>query len=451
MGLFTVFSVKYGYSYFSGIRGNKNDTDGDRSEDVMGAHSCENFPEKSEDLIINYEVSRDWVLLGDEFNSDEKTAEIRLELNENYKEFFEDEDNFSISYVVKKIEDNTFGTNELKPEFGSTVKFYAELDATDYSPGEYIIGVSIDHSCGEINYGEEKLNISYPVYVAWTFDWEGYEVKREYLDDVDELTLKHYDIPITHFYNPRIYSNSMFSQDERDFYTNWITHRRDEHGHAIGLHLHMFPDMVKAAGVNPHSEPAWGWNTNDGYDILVSGYSYQDMSKILTWAKGIFVSNGLGEPVMFRAGGWFADEGTLKVLQDNGFVLDSSGRLKYVFGRNQVTGHWDLKTTTQPYHPNYYNQNSAADPVMDIWEFPNNGGDSWSLSKDEMKQRFVDNYSGGVLTEKKLVNYLSHPEWFYEDKPKMDQLLGDLDKLLYEDDLGPVVYITLDEAYKIWN
>jgi hypothetical protein len=213
----------------------------------------------------------------------------------------------------------------------------------------------------------------------------------------------------------------------------------------------MFPDMVKAAGVEPQTSPAWGWYRDDGYDILVSGYSYEDMNIILDWSQQQFLQNGLGDPDMFRAGGWFADEGTLQVLEDNGFVLDSSGRDKYSIGSNDVETHWNLSTTTQPYRPNKYDQNSREAPNMDIWEFPNNGGSAFSIDENELYQAFSDNYSGKVLGQPKVVTYLSHPDWFEVDKPRMDKTLTRIEENMYEDDNGPVIYTTLKYVYNIWD
>ncbi|MDD3661795.1 MAG: hypothetical protein PHG63_01900, partial [Candidatus Dojkabacteria bacterium] len=309
----------------------------------------------------------------------------------------------------------------------------------------------ISHDCGEFDTRGYSFNVSYPVYVTWTFDWEGNDVKQQYLNDMDELTRKHRDFPLTHFFNPRIYATDRVSPERAEYLTQWVIDRRDQYGHQIELHIHMFTDMVSAAGVAPHSDPAWGWTTHDGYDVLVSGYSYDDTNKIVDWATAQFIAHGLGTPTMFRAGGWFADEETLLALQDNGFIADSSGRTAFSIGTNNAVSPWNLSITAQPFQPNVYDQNSSAYPTMKIWELPNNGGDSWAFSKDDMYNRYRANYAGGVSDRMTVVTYLSHPDWFYEDKPKMDALLTDIERDLYADDNGPVIFGTLEDVYLTWT
>jgi hypothetical protein len=317
------------------------------------------------------------------------------------------------------------------------------------SPGKYWVNAVIESPCGVEKSKDYEILLSYPVYITWTIDWEGSDIPQQNLNDMDVITSKHRDFPLTHFFNPRIYILESMSNQRRQYLTNWVLYRRDNFGHSIGLHLHMFPDMVSAAGVEPQYKPAWGWHRDDGYDILVSGYPYAKMDKILKWSKQQFAANGLNEPKTFRAGGWFADSGTLKVLEDNGFILDSSGRTKFSIGTNQVETPWDLKTTTQPYRPNINNQNSDKPPNMDIWEFPNNGGNAYTLTSSELYKAFTDNYSGGVASKRKVVTYLSHPDWFQEDKPKMDEVLTKIERYMYEDDNGPVIFTTLDDVYKV--
>jgi hypothetical protein len=175
------------------------------------------------------------------------------------------------------------------------------------------------------------------------------------------------------------------------------------------------------------------------------------MNTILDWSVQKFEEKGLSTPTMFRAGGWFADETTLEALNDYGFVLDSSGRTTFVFGKNNVTTPWNLLATTQPYYPNRYDQNSAVGDTLGLWEFPNNGGDSWAFSQEEMYGRYRENYTGAPVSEKRVVTFISHPDWFYMDKPKMDGLLTSIESDLYSDDTGPVIFATLEEVYNIWS
>ncbi len=326
--------------------------------------------------------------------------------------------------------------------------YSATIPVSQLSSGTYEVQVNAENSCSTSTSPQiATFTVSYPVYVVWSIDWEGSDVKQQYLNEMNQIA-DTYGMPMTHFFNPRIYLPSVMSKQRSDYLTNYVLEGKEKRGDAIGLHLHMFPDMVTAAGVTPQYSPAWGWSRTDGYDILVSGYSYDKLDAVVKWSIQTFENNGLERPVMFRAGGWFADEGTLRVMEDNDFVLDSSGRTAYNLGTNNVTTHWSLSETAQPYRPSYSNQNSVGNPGMKLWEFPNNGGDSWSFSQEEMFARYRLNYSGGTAEEVRVIIFLSHPDWFNVDKPKMEGLLGSIQAELYQSDSGPVIFTTLEEIYQ---
>lgn len=294
------------------------------------------------------------------------------------------------------------------------------------------------------------LKVSDPMYVAWTIDWEGYNPKDSVLNDFIRIAGQ-YKLPVTHFFNPRIYIDPNTPAYRRGQLTNWIKERASK-GDEIAMHMHMHYDMVQAAGVTAQRSPRWGYGL-DGYDVLTSNYSYDDFNKIVDWALGKFKENGLPEPKGYRAGGWFADLDTLRVLNDKGFVYDASGRENYAFGKNKQPGTWNLSFTAQPYQPSMQDQNSSEPaPRMRLWEMPNNGNDSYWFSAEDMISRFYMNYKPGeVLAEQKLVTYLSHPDWFDVDKPKLDKLFTEIAKYNYSEDKGPVVYTTLSNALQDWQ
>lgn len=432
--------VAYGfYDYANWIRGTAPDPkEINESSSVKGAQNCQDIENISLWKVIN--GNRSWFLIGDNFGKDEQILTISASIDET---LILDTDSLSLSYEIAETgKTGSFIKNK------SENAYVATFDTSSFEPGTYTLSVKAENGCSSsVSEKTISFNVSYPVYVVWSIDWEGSDVKQQYLDEMNAIA-NTYGVPMTHFFNPRIYLSSVVSQNRADYLTNYVLIGKETRGDAIGLHLHMFPDMVAAAGVTPSYSPAWGWPRNDGYDILVSGYSYDKMDAVLDWSVAQFKAHGLGTPLMFRAGGWFADEGTLRVLEDNGFVLDSSGRTAYTLGTNNVTTHWSLLATTQPYHPSYSNQNSVGNPGMKLWEFPNNGGDSWSFSKDEMYGRYRENYAGGIATDSRIVTFLSHPDWFYMDKPKMEGLFADIGNELFSSDKGPVVYTTLESLYQ---
>ncbi len=445
LGFLVLAAIVVGIGFFLALRSmNARGSDDSVIPEIMGTTSCDQF-EGPDQYIDGVSYEKKWVLTGDEFSDSEKSLKLEAQLNENLGDFI-DEENFIVSYDV--IETDVTGDMTLK--FDDDLVYEAEIYVGDLEPGSYQVQTHVDFECGSQSSEPIDFNVSYPVYVAWTIDWEGLEIKDQYLSDMAGIADSH-DIPMTHFFNPRYYTNPAISKSRADYFRDWVVSRRDNKGDAIGLHMHMFPEMVAAAGVEPKTDPKWGTKAENGYDVLTSAYSYAETVKMMNWAKSVFEQNGLGTPTMYRAGGWFADLETLQAAKDTGFVLDSSGRTYYCFGSNNKCGHWNLKSTTQPYMVNKNNQNAAGSPSMGLWEFPNNGADSYSFSKEQMLQRLDDNYKRGSVSQNRvMVTYLSHPEWFDRDNPKLEYLFGEIDKYRYDKDNGPVVYITLDEAYDIY-
>lgn len=294
--------------------------------------------------------------------------------------------------------------------------------------------------------------VTHPVYVTWTIDWEGYDVKPEYLEAMLHIA-DSAGVPLTHLFNPRIYTTDTVTPQRALELTELVKMRRDTKNEEIGLHLHMFPDFVSAAGVTPKTEPAWGGGFTYGYDILTSAYTKDEMKQILAYALRIFEQQGLGTPKSYRAGGWFASEDTLAALAESGFTVDSSGRTQYVFGTNRVDGPWELTVTQQPYYPSAQEQNSTGtQDKLQILEIPNNGADSFAFSSTEMIARFTANYPGGAVGRPIQVTYLSHPHWFHRERQDaMLRVFAHIDQWSYKNDKGPVVYTTLQGLYEAFG
>ena len=300
-----------------------------------------------------------------------------------------------------------------------------------------------------------EVTVSAPVFVTWTIDWEGYDVTTlSFLEAMATISDTH-SIPMTQLFNPRIYFAEDISEQRSSFLTNWVKDRRDRFGEEIGLHLHMFPDFVEAAGVSSILEPTWGAGSlasTPGYDVLTSSYGTEDFSKILAFAKETMEQKGLGTPKSYRAAGWFADEENLIALQEQGFLVDSSARTKYTLGNNGAEGHWDVPVTMHPYFPSIENQNSTQEPNLTLLEIPNNGADTFAFGKDELINRFTQNYDGGVKKVKTQVTYLTHPHWFNTDRQNaIDETFSYIDQYKYSNDSGPVVYTTLLGVYEAWK
>lgn len=331
--------------------------------------------------------------------------------------------------------------------FGNT--FTAHISSASLDPGEHKIRTIIQTPRQDINTHATTIFITEPLYITWTMDWEGYDVSDSYLDALISMSEK-YSIPMTHLFNPRIYTAPDIPESRAEYLTQWVINRRDIYGEEIGLHLHMFFDFVEAAGLEPKSKPFWG--DADGYDILTTAYSTDEMVQLLNYAKNIFLEKNLGIPKSYRAGGWFANIDTLTALEKTSFLLDSSARTKYIFGKRNTSGFWDISPTTQPYFPSIFDQNSPEPkPQLSLLEIPNNGADTYAFSAQEIIKRFQDNFPDNILTEKRQVTFLTHPQWFNPlRQAKTTQVFDEVNKYRYDNDTGPVIPTNLSGIYQAW-
>lgn len=353
--------------------------------------------------------------------------------------------------VFYKIKDNSISGKMTKT---APKKYKAEVDIESLSPGTYsIYAYSLIKNKREES-PEIVFYVSEPVCVSWTMDWEGWQVPELYLKSIESQFNDHKNIPITHFFSPRIYLDSVMEATQSAYLTDWVKRRADLYGDEIHLHMHMHLDLVQEAGLEPKLWPRW-WLTTDepgeGYDVFTTAYSYEEFSRLLLWAKKQFEKNGLPGPIGYRAGGWFADSEILRALQDNGFKFDASGREKKIWDQEEFESPWDLTSTSQPYFPSLFDQNLAGDPHFGLLEIPNNGGDCFAYSAQELKQRFFDNFNSQPIPIKKAVTFLSHPQWQKHDQLIIEEVLNTTDEYLYENDKGPVIYTTLGQVYQLWQ
>ena len=401
------------------------DSDIKGQEDVKDDtdNQCLLLEELVEDELANLPQLREWYVKSPEVEDNEIDIKIALP-----------EEKVSITYSLNNEQFND-------AIFQKDNEWIISIPIEELESGVYQLDILIN-ACDKEFVKTYNFKVSNPVYVIWSIDWEGFDVKEEYLNQMSKLSST-YNVPMTHFFNPYIYI--YLSPSRAKYLTNWVLERDDD---SIGLHLHMYDNMVKASGVEIDNDPAWGSPMGNGHDTPNSNYGYDDYRKIILWALNQYDANGLPRPTMYRAGGWFIDEENIAVLKNFGFEIESSGRTYYIHGRNSLEGHWNLKTTTQPYQMNSQDQNRTDSPNINIWEYPNNGGDSWAYSAQDMIKRFSDNYKGGVVSEDIVVNYLSHPHWFDKEGPNIEGALKYVSNYTYESDNGPVIFITLDKVHE---
>lgn len=341
----------------------------------------------------------------------------------------------------------------------SNGQYQAAIDVSKLDPNVYQIQASASEPQARLksySSGYSTFFVSYPMYVVWTQDWEGTDVPDFKLNGLDAMANK-YGIPMTHFFNPRIYVTSTVTKQRADQLTLWVQNRSKNHGDDIGLHFHMWYDMVRAAGVRTRSAPYSGWLYGDGGGVKVSAYTTEEMVTLLNWARRTFQDNGLPVPVTFRAGGWYLETAGYQALEETGFLVDSSGRTTPADAadKRQLNDPppWHLSPTQRPYLPSRTDLNSSAGPTFNVWQFPNNGADSYWYNEATLISRFNQNYpnKGDIIRDPQVLVYLSHPPFFQIDQPKMTKVFDYIGQFLYKNDAGPVMYTTLENAYYSWD
>lgn len=329
--------------------------------------------------------------------------------------------------------------------------YQVTISTKDFAPGEYKFQSTFTADGQTQKSTIIPFFVSKPIFVTWTMDWEGGDTPNHELDNLEQFSEKH-NIPVTQFFNPSIYLNitNDVSDQRAKYLTDWIK-KRQEKGDEIGLHLHMHYKLIETIGIPVRKSPQWT-PLDNGHTVPMTAYSYEEQKKMLQWSQEKFAEKGLLSPTSFRGGGWFANLDTLQALEDTGFRVDSSGRDYYEWGSNRLKGYWNLSTTTKPYRPSKTNQNSPTPaPNFLLMEFPNNGRDSLYYESADLIAAFEANYPSHTLSEAQAVTYLSHPHDISEDIKTLDPAFNHMDQYLAENDQGPVIYCTLEEAYKYFT
>jgi len=378
------------------------------------------------------------------------------------------EDNKIFNYTISKSDNSLLdnATGGLK-KTGDNI-YSASPNISSFKPGEYTIQskiIDVNNNFKIYISNESKFKISYPLYVTWTFDWEGWDVQQYNLNAMSS-TADQFNIPMTQLFNPRIfiknqikipntYNDGKVPPDRASYLTNWIKSRQNLKGDEIGMHMHMFADMVTEAGVTPRSYQviqgaAYG-------DIMTSSYSQGELEKIFKWGITKMQQNNLPTPITYRTGGWFSNLNVLNAEVNSGFLIDSSGRSGGRINPNSKYSSlipWNLASTTRPYKPSINDINKWDETRINIFELPNNGADSYWFSANDLIKRFTDNNSDptGIIYKPQVLTYLTHPHWYTSiDQPKIKSLFSHISNFLYSKDSGPVVYTTLGNAYSEWD
>ncbi len=388
---------------------------------------------------------------------DEQTAPLLLTTNRRWFVKAPGSDLLALSIKDNNPEENSTYTYHIDsetnehsfPKIGGPVQV-EQIPIDTLPAGMHTITATKRNGTNSVISRKLKFMVSEPVYVAWTLDWEGWDVPDETLTELEQISTAFDHLPITHFFNPRIYIPSVMPVSRALVLTDWIKRRVAQNNDEVALHLHMHFDVLQAAGLSPRYSPKWGYRSAEGYDVLTTTYTQTELSQLLRWSKQQFKANNLPEPKGYRAGGWFADTKVLAALEENGFLYDSSGRIQTLWS-GVAKSPWNLPITAQPYYPSRTDQNSAGTPAFSLLEIPNTAGDTNEYDATEILRRYRINVHEDIVTQKTAVVLLSHPQWASIEFPIIRTVLSSIQQRSYKKDLGPVIYVPVKTIYDQWK
>lgn len=324
----------------------------------------------------------------------------------------------------------------------------AELPLSWFVPGEQRADVVVRTTDrGEATAGSTTFIVSQPEYVVWTLDFEG--------DDASDAGMANtaavadgLGVPMTVMWNPRVWTTSQVSPARADAMLAW-TKGRAAKGDEIALHLHMWTDFVRAAGLAPRTTPNWG-GRSDGYDVPMTAYSEAETRTLVEYSLRLMAERGLPRPTSFRAGALFANAATLRAIAALGFTADCSSTPAGPFGSLQLP--WTLARDAQPYFPSRDDANKTGD--LALLEAPTNAGNTYGHSAASIAGVVDANLRmlappGRPAAERRGLTVVSHPSTIDgTERAAIETLFRAFEPLRYDRDAGPLRFVTLAQLAK---
>jgi hypothetical protein len=294
------------------------------------------------------------------------------------------------------------------------------------------------------------LWLSAPEYVVWTLDFEGDNAGDAELANTAAIA-ERFGIPMTLMWNPRVWTTSAVSASRAQAMAAW-TNARAAAGDEVALHLHMWTDFVRAAGVAPRIAPSWAGRA-DGYDVPMTAYGESETSAMIDLSLRLMADHGLPRPLTFRAGGQFANAANLRALAGAGFIADCSAVPAGTFGRLPYP--WTLPPDAQPYLPSADDANAIG--TLPLLEAPTVGGNTFGYDVRTIQSIVRADLSflspaGEVARERRAITLVSHPSTINAtERAAIETLLAAFDPLRYDRDAGPLRFVTLSQLAKAYG
>jgi len=327
----------------------------------------------------------------------------------------------------------------------------AELPLDGAPPGDQRIEILVRLRDGtDASLATRDFVLSAPEYVVWTLDFEGDASGDAELANAAAIA-DGLRVPMTIMWNPRVWTTTQVSPARAEAMLAW-TKARGSTGDEIALHLHMWTDYVRAAGLVPRTVPSWAGRL-DGYDVPMTAYNEIETRTLLDHALRLMADHGLSRPLTFRAGGDFANAENLRAVAAAGFVADCTAVPAGTFGR--LTWPWTLAPDAQPYRPSRDDANKPGD--LPLLEAPTIGGNTYGYDARTIQpiaRADLSNLAaaGQPAKERRAITIVSHPGTIdASERAAIEALLGAFAPLRYDRDTGPLRFVTLAQLAKAYG
>jgi hypothetical protein len=319
------------------------------------------------------------------------------------------------------------------------------------SPGEHRAEVFVRLADGsDAMVGTTTFVVSQPEYVVWTLDFEGDAAGDAEMANTAAIA-DALGVPMTLMWNPRVWATTQVSASRADAMLAWTKHRASK-GDEIALHLHMWTDFVRAAGLVPRTAPNWA-GRGDGYDVPITAYNEAETRTLLEYSLRLFAEHGLPKPTSFRGGGLFANAANLRAVASLGFTADCSATPSGDFGL--LTLPWSLPRDAQPYRPSRTDANVAGD--LSLLEVPNIAGNTYGLTPFSIQRIINDDLAmlpavGAPAMQRRALTLVSHPATIdATERAAIEKLFAAFEPYRWDRDMGPLRYVTLAQLAKAYG
>jgi hypothetical protein len=319
------------------------------------------------------------------------------------------------------------------------------------APGEHRAEVIVRLADGsDATVGSTSFLVSHAEYVVWTLDFEGDDAGDAGMNNTAAIA-DGIGVPMTVMWNPRVWTTSQVSASRADAMLAW-TRMRQAKGDEIALHLHMWTDYVRAAGIAPRTTPNWG-GRSDGYDVPITAYTESETRTLVEYGLRLMADRGLPKPTSFRAGALFADHTTLRTVAALGFTADCSAAPAGPFGALQLP--WTLARDAQPYYPARDDANKAGD--LTVLEAPTIAGNTFGHSATSIAGVVNANLRmiapvGQAAAARRALTVVSHPSTVdATERGAIEALFRAFDPFRYDRDAGPIRFVTLAQLAKAYS